>query len=123
MIKRNKNDHERTSDANDDVWTLYLVFLRKLHRDVSRVLRHLPWFLAGFEGKSQKLARRASTVPVRIKSIREEISEHPVIGIVPIKPNFIVRACNLIVTALMTDATARRGLRRRVHEAILGRPP
>jgi len=25
-----------------------------LHCDVPRVLRHLPWFLAGFEGKSQK---------------------------------------------------------------------
>ena len=25
-IKRNKNDHERTSDDNDDVWTLYIVF-------------------------------------------------------------------------------------------------
>ena len=43
MIKRNKNDHERTSDDNDDVCTLYLDFLRKLHRDVSRVLHHLPW--------------------------------------------------------------------------------
>ena len=86
-------------------------------------MRHLPWFLAGFEGKSQKLARRASTVPVRIKSIREEISEHPVIGIVAIKPNFIVRACKLIVTALMTDATARRGRRRRVLEPVLVRPP
>jgi len=39
MIKRNKNDHESTSDDNDDVWTIYLDFLRKLHRDVSRVLR------------------------------------------------------------------------------------
>ena len=94
-----------------------------MHCDVPRVLRHLPWFLAGFEVKSQKLARRASTVPIRIKRIREEISEHRVIGIVPIKPNFIVRACKLIVTALMTDATARRGRRRRVVEAILGRPP
>ena len=34
MIKRNKNDHERTSDDNDDVRTLYLDFLRKLHRDI-----------------------------------------------------------------------------------------
>ena len=48
MIKRNKNDHERTSDDDDDdVRTLYLDFF-KLHRDVWRVSSHLPWFLAGF---------------------------------------------------------------------------
>ena len=123
MIKRNKNDHERTNDDNDDVWTLYLDFLRKLHRDVSRVLRHLPWFLAGFEVKSVILSRRASAIPVRIESIWEEISEYHVIGVVPIKPNFIVLTCKLIVTALTADATPLRGLRWRVHEAVLVRSP
>ena len=46
-----------------------LIFLRKLHRDVLRVLRHLPWFLAGFEVQSQMLLILASTVPVRIESM------------------------------------------------------
>jgi len=93
-----------------------------LYRGVSRVLRHLPWFLAGFEVKSQTLSMPASAVPVGMESIREEISEYHVIGVHPIKPNFIVLTCKLIVTALTADATARRRRRRRgVHEAILVR--
>ena len=121
MIKRNKNGHERTSDANDDVWTLYLDFLRKLHRDVSRVLRHLPWFLAGFEVKSQMLLILASTVPVRIESMWEEISEYHVIGVVPIKPNFIVLTRTFIVTEPLADATTLRI--RCSYEPVLVRAP
>ena len=92
-----------------------------MHRDVPCVLRHLPRIRAGFEVKSQTLLIRASTVPVRIESISQEISEYHVIGVIPIKPNFTVLACKLIVTALTADATPRRGPRWCVHEAILVR--
>ena len=58
-----------------------------------------------------------------MESIREDISEYRVIGIFPIKPNFIELTCKLIVIALTADATLRRGRRWRVLEPILGRAP
>ena len=80
------------------------------------------WFLTGFEVKSLKLLIPASTVSDWMESISEEITEYHIIVVVPIKPNFIVLTCKLIVTALTADATARRRRRRLgVHEAILVR--
>ena len=65
----------------------------------------------------------ASAVPVGMESIREEISEYHVIGVVPITPNFIELTCKLIVTELTANATPRRGLRRCVLEPVLVRLP
>ena len=64
-----------------------------------------------------------SEVPVGMESIREEISEYHVIGVLPIKPNFIELTCKLIVTALMTDTTTRRGPAGAFSKRFLVRPP
>ena len=83
----------------------------------------LPVCLTGFEVKSVLLLlRRASAVPVRFESIREEISEYHVISVVPIKPNFVVLTCKLIVTEPMADATTLR-IRGKSRETVLVRSP